>query len=173
MSRRADRPTARVDLSYLKALQDQQSQGLKGDDNQCLLPATTARRRPRVTEARLGQIAQGLSDRDRAILVSLKRFRLATTGQLQRLHFATHASPDTASRVARRVLARLHDQQLVIRRHGVFPKVLWSAPTIERCQQIAEFIAAHGDIEPRLFDIALAEQAIEVLTDFTDDQGLS
>jgi hypothetical protein len=41
------------------------------------------------------------------VLLSLADCRLLTTGQLQRLHFADHATEGAASRICRRVLARL------------------------------------------------------------------
>ncbi|WP_176832285.1 replication-relaxation family protein [Geodermatophilus sp. DSM 45219] len=41
------------------------------------------------------------------MLLSLAACRLLTTGQLQRLHFADHATEGAASRICRRVLARL------------------------------------------------------------------
>lgn len=302
--------TGRVDLSYLKAVETQVSGANSGDDNHCLLPAANAsEQRPRITKARLATIRGRLSERDLAVLSSLRQFRLATTEQLRLLHFADHASLASGGRVTRRVLGRLALQQLVLRlerrvgglkagsagqiyalspigyrvlgertrkrswepsrhhvehtlaitdlavrlrvaerlgafsveqlqtepacwrspagigspkqvlkpdlhlvvvdqttelswfievdlatestpviqdklatysaywrtraeqqRQGVFPKVLWIAPTIERCDQIAAAITdgQRLGIETRLFDVALADQATQVLTDFAE-----
>lgn len=56
-----------------------------------------------------------LSDRDRAILGMAGAFRLVSGGQLQRLFFAEHDSPATASRLTRRSLQRLTALGLLLR----------------------------------------------------------
>lgn len=66
-----------------------------------------SRQRPRLSARRLLRLQDDLSDRERAVLLSLADCRLLTTGQLQRLHFADHATEGAASRICRRVLARL------------------------------------------------------------------
>jgi hypothetical protein len=64
-------------------------------------------RPPRVGPRQLLRLDRDLSDRERAVLGSLAACRFLTTGQLQRLHFADHATEGAASRICRRVLARL------------------------------------------------------------------
>ncbi|MCF6743557.1 hypothetical protein E9529_04570 [Blastococcus sp. KM273128] len=66
-----------------------------------------SRRRPRTSARRLLRLQDDLSARERCVLRSLADCRLLTTGQLQRLHFADHATEGAASRICRRVLARL------------------------------------------------------------------
>lgn len=57
-----------------------------------------------------------LSERDIAVLESLRAYRLLTTGLVQRLHFAVgHASKDAMLRAAMRVLNRLEAHGLVAR----------------------------------------------------------
>jgi len=67
----------------------------------------------RVSRRQLERIHRDLSDRERAILVDLDRFRFLTSGQLQALHFRDHANEDAAARIRRRVLARLADLRVV------------------------------------------------------------
>jgi protein involved in plasmid replication-relaxation len=71
------------------------------------MTARAAEHRPRrVRQAHVEWVAERLSDRDRAIIGSVARLRLATGAQLERLHF--HGlSPRVRARVRRRVLARL------------------------------------------------------------------
>ncbi len=68
----------------------------------------------RISAAQLGQIAAGLGDRERLVLGTLSRVRLATTRQLERLHF-TDATPLSNARSCRRTLARLMTTDLVAR----------------------------------------------------------
>lgn len=56
---------------------------------------------------RRSHLAEQLGERDLAILGDLDQFRLLTTGQIQRLHFADHASPLAAARACNRALVRL------------------------------------------------------------------
>lgn len=58
-------------------------------------------------------IADWLSERDHAILVSLDQYRLLSTRHLQRLHFNDRASELAAARAAARAMQRLHDLGLV------------------------------------------------------------
>jgi len=48
-----------------------------------------------------------LTERDLAVLRDIERFRLLSTRQVQRLHFADHASSQAATRATHRVLQRL------------------------------------------------------------------
>lgn len=61
---------------------------------------------------RLGQVAVErlrtvISERELDIVRSVDEFRLLSAGQIERLHFAGHASDGTAGRIRRRVLERL------------------------------------------------------------------
>ncbi|MEV1116160.1 replication-relaxation family protein [Actinosynnema sp. NPDC049800] len=61
-------------------------------------------------------LLQHLSERDLAILASLRSFRLLTTAQVRRLHFASgHASLGAAATAVMRVLGRLEAHNLVAR----------------------------------------------------------
>lgn len=67
----------------------------------------------RVTEAQLARISDHLTARDRDIVETLDRLRLASAKQLERLHF--DGSPRSNSRNAGRVLSRLVDLQVLAR----------------------------------------------------------
>lgn len=73
----------------------------------------TARRPLRVRQAHSEWVTDRLSERDRAIVASVGRLRLATSSQLERLHFADLADA-TRSRIRRRVLARLVDWRVLM-----------------------------------------------------------
>jgi Replication-relaxation len=70
-------------------------------------PTGQRARRMRVGSQQLQAMQQNLSDRDWHILDSLTMHPFLTTFQIQRLHFADHASTATGHRVCRRVLSRL------------------------------------------------------------------
>ncbi len=55
-----------------------------------------------------------MTDRELAVLVSVDRFRYLTAAQIQQLHFADHATPETAARIRRRVLKRLVSAQMLV-----------------------------------------------------------
>jgi hypothetical protein len=63
-----------------------------------------------LTPRRLSAIERSLSDRDRSVLTSLHRLRMATADQLTRLHFT-----DVSPRQARASLASLVERRLVAR----------------------------------------------------------
>lgn len=67
---------------------------------------------PRTTLARLARLEVGLTDRQRELLETVAKLRLASTNQLQRLHF-TSGSPLSAARSCRRNLADLSEQGLL------------------------------------------------------------
>lgn len=69
--------------------------------------------RARTSSSQLLDLEQELSERDRAVLDSLRQFRLMTSEQLRRLHFVDHTSSDSSARICRRVLRRLSEQRLV------------------------------------------------------------
>jgi hypothetical protein len=75
--------------------------------------ARTGQRATRVATRALLSIDRDLSDRDRAILSDLDRFRFLTTGQIQTLHFHDHATEHSASHISRRVLSRLHQLRVI------------------------------------------------------------
>jgi hypothetical protein len=67
----------------------------------------------RVSARNLEAIRQSLTDRDWQLLRSVHTHRFLSTGQLQRLHFADHASEVTGARIARRVLQRLRELRVL------------------------------------------------------------
>ncbi|CAM4364785.1 replication-relaxation family protein [Nocardia ninae] len=70
--------------------------------------------RRRTGARQLAALHERLSARDIAILRDIERFRLLTTRQIQRLHFATgHASIGAATRACTRVLSRLSADNLI------------------------------------------------------------
>jgi len=68
----------------------------------------------RITTARLAAIERQLGPRERLIVGMLSRIRLASTRQIETLHF-TNGTPLSNARAARRVLNRLLDLGLVSR----------------------------------------------------------
>jgi hypothetical protein len=66
----------------------------------------------RTTASRLVRLDASLTTRDRAVLTSLAELRLASTRQLERLHF-TASTPMANARACRRLLARLAGEGLV------------------------------------------------------------
>lgn len=67
-----------------------------------------------VTARRVAQLAATLSPRDRAIVETLDRFRVATTKQLARLHFG-ELTAASAARQAPRTLRRLEALRVVLK----------------------------------------------------------
>lgn len=65
--------------------------------------------RRRISRQRLEEISASLSDRDRAVISSIQRFRYLMSGQVQRLHFTDAATPAAALRAASRCLKRLRE----------------------------------------------------------------
>lgn len=74
---------------------------------------TSAPASVRITASRLGEIASGLTDQDRAVLAFLSKVRLATGTQLARRLWASSDPSDRQARSARRALHRLEDLRLV------------------------------------------------------------
>lgn len=64
-----------------------------------------------ITKARLAVLEQSLTPRERAIIDTLDRLRVATTEQLRRLHFAD-LTPRSAARQAPRTLASLTERRI-------------------------------------------------------------
>lgn len=69
---------------------------------------------PRATPARLAEIQACLSERDLAVLEAVAKLRVVCTRQVERLHFTT-GSPLSRGRAARRALAALAEDGLVVR----------------------------------------------------------
>ena len=65
--------------------------------------------RRRISRQRLEEISASLSERDRAVISSVQRFRYLMSGQVQRLHFMDAATPSAALRAANRCLKRLRE----------------------------------------------------------------
>lgn len=70
------------------------------------------------TPYRIRDLEQHLTERDIDILEDLERFRLLTSRQIQRLHFAanplgSHATVSAATRATTRVLTRLRDRSVI------------------------------------------------------------
>lgn len=67
----------------------------------------------RLTAARLRRVHASLSTRDWNLLRMLDAHRFLLTGQLQQFYFHEHATNGAASRICRRVLARLHELRVI------------------------------------------------------------
>ena len=67
-----------------------------------------------ITRTVLDALKPQLSERDHAIIRDVGRFKLATAGQLERLHFA-HCSDTSRARNRQAVLKRLTDQRILAR----------------------------------------------------------
>jgi hypothetical protein len=63
--------------------------------------------RVHVTEGRVTELAARLTPTEQAVVETLDRVRLATTTQLERLHFHGNGTPSTVARRARRTFERL------------------------------------------------------------------
>jgi hypothetical protein len=70
--------------------------------------------RSRLTPAGLGRLVERLSDRDLDIVLTLRRVRVATAGQIERLHFVDGTALSNA-RQCRRTLTRLTELHVVHR----------------------------------------------------------
>jgi Replication-relaxation len=95
--------------------------GRSGDESEApsggnSLPTRGAHSRPgrRLGSRSLRTVLESLSDRDVAVLRSVAAHRFISTRQLERLHFADHATPDSGARASRRVLNRLHVLHLLV-----------------------------------------------------------
>jgi Replication-relaxation len=67
----------------------------------------------RVGARQLARLRSSLSDRDRLVLGRIGEHRYLTTAHVQEFVFTGHASPESAARVCRRVIARLHTANLI------------------------------------------------------------
>lgn len=71
--------------------------------------------RQHVTEARVARLAERLTPTEHAVIETLDRFRLASSSQLERLHFVPNGSARTVTRRARRTLRRLVELRILAR----------------------------------------------------------
>lgn len=100
-------------MSYLEAPEFLGKTALSADEPlQELVPANPSPRR-RVSNKQLDELRARLSGRDHQILEVLQAFNLATVDQIRRQVFVGHASQDSAKRIARRCLKRLHAHDLL------------------------------------------------------------
>lgn len=94
----------------------------------------------RMSAARLVELADQVSERDRQITEAIVALRLASGSHLERLFFADVVSPDSRARMARRTLARLVHLGVLGRlerrvggvRAGAAGYVYFDAPTAQR-----------------------------------------
>lgn len=104
-------PTASSQLTA--SMQVGGEKGATGATNTGAQTGTGVHTGPRISGRHLREIQSRLSERDLAILQSVDRYRFLTAGQLQLMHFADHASAESAARTCRRVLARLRSFRVV------------------------------------------------------------
>lgn len=104
----SDRLSARVELHASFALVEGGGTANTANDSPASRTGSTAR----VTASRAARLDRELTGRERAVLSTLARVKVATAVQLQRLHFDRAPSAD---RQCRRLLARMTEQRLVAR----------------------------------------------------------
>lgn len=124
-------------------------------------------------------LAQQLTDRDIATLRALRRHRLATTTQLQRMHFPSGPADGfddrlTALRVAQRVLRRLEGHELIARLfqriggiHKGSDSTVWQlAATGDRLLSVLDGDTRRRYVEPRerfiKHTVAITELAVQL-----------
>jgi hypothetical protein len=73
----------------------------------------SAERRPRVSGEQLQALSSTLSDRDRAVLRSVRRFGFLRSHHLEQMHFTDHSTSEAAARICRRTLQRLQTAGLL------------------------------------------------------------
>lgn len=114
MSHLPDRLPGRVDEPRANHLLRPHGSSNKGADSHALdHPRSTGM--TRVGRAAAERMASLLSERELAILRSVRDYRYLSASQIQALHFHDHASPASATRTCRRVLERLTRAQLLLR----------------------------------------------------------
>ncbi len=102
----------------------------------------------------VSELARRLSERDLAVLESVAEHRFCTTRQIEQLLFTCHATPDSAARSCRRVLARLEACGLLerpIRRVGGLQagsaSSIWMlSPTGQRLRNVRAGLGAIGRV---------------------------
>ena len=91
----------------------------------------------------LGQLREQLSERDVAVIESVREHRFLTARQIEQLHFVDHGSGQAGARVCRRVLARLSRDRLLTRLERRIGGIRAGS---------ASFIYALGPVGSRLVD---------------------
>src|SRR5437870_4997317 len=91
----------------------------------------------------LDERQENLSDRDLAVIRSVRQHRFLTARQIEEFHFTTHATDQAGARVCRRVLARLTRERLLARLERRVGGVRAGS---------ASFVYALGPIGSRLLD---------------------
>lgn len=91
----------------------------------------------------LDQLRTQLSERDLAVLGSIRQHRFLSGRQIEELHFAEHSTDEAGARVCRRVLARLSRDRLLVRLERRVGGVRAGS---------ASFIYAVGPVGGRLLD---------------------
>jgi len=107
MSRPTDRSTGRVESTNANHLTGTHETHIKGADSSPERSVHVSSSAERVGRIALGRLRTMLSERDLAIVASVDQYRYLSGGQINRLHFHSHASEFTAARTARSVLNRL------------------------------------------------------------------
>lgn len=67
----------------------------------------------RVSRAQRLVVARGLTERERAILDDIDRFRFLTSKQVEVLHFSDLTTPAAATRICNRILKRLYSYRVI------------------------------------------------------------
>lgn len=111
------RSTSRVTDKTIRALGSIAIKGTESlyNKDSSLIKTPLARRRISARERR--DIKESLSERDKAIVDSVKDCRLIATTQIQRLHFTNYSTPYLAARACRRSLQQLTKQKILTRRN--------------------------------------------------------
>lgn len=112
----SDRPSDHLDEPAARTPGNTRQAGKARDESisaQAAHPRPRSRRNIGLGRSQLSVLRDGLSTRDVAILRSLSAHRYLSTIQLERWHFVGHATPLSAARRARAVLARLRSVGLL------------------------------------------------------------
>lgn len=137
MSRLPDRLPGHVDAGDANHLFGSTAGRNKGADSNAHRTDVPLLHKPRPTPAgspaRVGRVALErmrslLSEREMAVVESVDEFRYMSAGHIERLHFRSHASGDTAARIRRRVLERLTTARLLTRTERVIGGVRVDPP---------------------------------------------
>lgn len=124
----------------------------------------------RLGRQQLQRLSAALSDRDWAVLHSVASLHFARATQLQRLHFAEHASPLSAARISRRVLERLTQDRLLRRlerriggvRAGSASYVYTLGPTGQRLLDTANRSRKEPSLNFLDHTLAIAELVVQI-----------
>lgn len=131
----SSRPSTRSpeEIPKIPALQGKNKN--KGNDSSCPCrnpqsPCGTASQR--VSRQRLEELLRTLSQRDVAILTSIRLCKYLTSGQIRRLHFRDSATELAATRNTNRILRQLKNRGLILPfgqqiggRHGGSSAMIW------------------------------------------------